>query len=425
MMKFKRSIWGYSIEQVMQSLNERSMTFEARRQELERDWEDTTSAGQELEQLLDRFQMQLDQARERQQTIELSKPVLDLFLSQCQDYAANQVESLMGINEAQLTEMELKTAQINADQNKLKLFWQTLHSILGDLLNTVELEESCGKSLLNKYTSDLEARTINSDIDSSRTVQHESRPDLYSLEIAKHEFQSENDRLRITPYESQSDVDRFDATQHQPLPVFNAFKVTQHESKPDVDGFDATQHDSPFVFDAFKATQNDSQLANEDTLQIEAENSSLLLVDSVSNVLEPEQALQAMAASPKQQALITDDDATVIAMLRIILERDGFSIIECTDGYQASQNIDRIDPPPLVILETNSPNVNGLEQVRKIRSKPAWDHCSIIMLTETSSEHDIVDLLEAGANDCINKPVNTRELVARVRKLTGIEAVAL
>ena len=112
-------------------------------------------------------------------------------------------------------------------------------------------------------------------------------------------------------------------------------------------------------------------------------------------------------------------------MLRIILERDGFSIIEYNDGYQTSQNMNRIDPPLLAILESNSPNVSGLELVRMMRNKPEWDHCSIIMLTENANEHEISDLLEAGANNCISKPVNTRELVARVRKLTGNTTVAL
>ena len=357
MMKFKRSLWGYSPEQVKQYLNESSMTFQARRQELESDLESITRAGQELDQLLTRLQMQLGQARQNQQTIESSMPIVDLFLNQCQNYAASQAENFIRTNEALLAEIALQTDQINVDQNKLKHFWQTLHSNLGDLLNAVELEELTGKYLLSKHASDLEARTTNLDLD----IEHS--------EVVQHEFQS----------------------------AINSMGTTPRESLP----------------------------ANEDTLQVGAENNSLLFVDSVSNGLEPEQALQAMVVSPKQQALITDDDATVIAMLRIILERDGFSIIECNDGYQASQSIDRIDPPLLAILETNSPNVNGLELVRKIRSKQEWDHCSIIMLTETSSEHDIVDLLEAGANDYISKPVNTRDLVARVRRHTGIAAVAL
>ncbi len=423
-MKFRRSLRGYSAEQVKNFLNERSMTFQARRQELESDLGSITRAGQELDQLLNRLQMQLEQTRQRQQTIDSAKPDLDLFLSQCQDYAASQAENFVSTNDDLLAEIALQNEQIDADQNKLKLFWQTLHANLGDLLNVVELEESSGKSLLNKYISDLEARNIHSDIDNSGVVQHESLPDIDRLELTQLEPQSDFDRLKTTQHE-YPDVDRFSSTQYDPLPVFNAFSATQKESLPVFNAFNATRDDSLPVSDAFSATPKEFLPAAEDTIQVEAENNSLSFVENVSNVLEAEQTTQAMVASSKQQALIADGEATVIAMLRIILERDNFSIIECNDGHQASQNIDRIDPPLLAILETKSPNVNGLELVRKIRSKPEWAHCTIIMLTDKSSEHEIADLLEAGANDYISKPVNTRDPVARVHKLTGIEAAAL
>ncbi len=408
MMDFKRSLRGYSEEQVLQFLNERSVSFQARRQELESDLEAISQSEQALAQLLNKLQIQHDQARQRHQIIESSKPVVDIFLNLCQDYVANQAEIFMKNNESLLAEITLQTEQINADQNKLQLFWQTLHANLGNLLNAVEVAESAGKSLLSKYASDLNTTTMNIN-------RSEAQPE--PLPAA--------DRFKVSLLETQSDFDRSETVQVNPLLATDRLSIAQRAFSADVDRFSVNLHDTPSVLEVFKLTVEDRPPVNEDTVQEETENNSLLL-EKVSNVMESEQQIpQTTVTGSKHQALIMDDDATILAMLKIILERDGFNIIEYNDGYQASQNIDRIAPPLLAILENNSLNVSGLEMVRKIRSKPNWNNSSVIMLTENASELEIADLLEAGANAYINKPVNTREFVSLIRSLTDVSAAAL
>ncbi len=120
---------------------------------------------------------------------------------------------------------------------------------------------------------------------------------------------------------------------------------------------------------------------------------------------------------PAFRAMIVDDDPTILAMLKAILEREQIAIHEATDGQQASDLIDTIEPPDIILLDIMLPYVDGLELVKKIRKTDRWTDIPIIMLTGKSSEDIIVTLLKAGANDYVTKPFNIRELVTRIKKL--------
>lgn len=125
----------------------------------------------------------------------------------------------------------------------------------------------------------------------------------------------------------------------------------------------------------------------------------------------------AAATAPRQKALVADDDPTIRAMLRVILGREGFEVIEAADGQEAERHIDEMDPPAIAVLDIMMPYRDGYQLVEKIRSKKDWNRTAVIMLTANSSEQDTVRLLEAGADDYITKPFNVRELTTRITKL--------
>lgn len=122
-------------------------------------------------------------------------------------------------------------------------------------------------------------------------------------------------------------------------------------------------------------------------------------------------------AKSSLEALIIDDDPTILAMVRALLEREGMQVTEASDGREATALIDSMTPPSIVIMDIMLPYIGGLRLVTRIRSKEDWSKTPIIMLTSNSSEHEIVRLLEAGANDYMLKPFNTKEFVARVKRL--------
>lgn len=108
--------------------------------------------------------------------------------------------------------------------------------------------------------------------------------------------------------------------------------------------------------------------------------------------------------------LAVDDDAQIRRLLRISLEKRGFQVYEAPsgeDGLRAVMNV----KPDVVLLDLNLPDLDGREVLRLLRE---WSTIPVIVLSVRNSEQDIVELLNAGADDYMVKPFNTGELAARI-----------
>jgi DNA-binding response OmpR family regulator len=106
-----------------------------------------------------------------------------------------------------------------------------------------------------------------------------------------------------------------------------------------------------------------------------------------------------------------DDEQSIQTLLSYPLRKEGYDVVQATDGRQA---LDRFSEQPfdLVVLDLMLPKVDGLEVCRRLRSKSA---VPIIMLTAKSEEIDKVVGLELGADDYITKPFSMREFASRVK----------
>jgi two-component system response regulator ResD len=109
--------------------------------------------------------------------------------------------------------------------------------------------------------------------------------------------------------------------------------------------------------------------------------------------------------------LIVDDEPTIVEVVGLYLQREGFRVLTANDGNAALQTVEQ-QRPDLVVLDLMLPGLNGLEVVKRLRSGSALP---IIMLTARSEEADRVVGLELGADDYVTKPFSARELVARVK----------
>ncbi len=113
----------------------------------------------------------------------------------------------------------------------------------------------------------------------------------------------------------------------------------------------------------------------------------------------------------RQTVLIVDDDADIVKLTRLYLERDGYHVVSANDGKQGLA-LARDEQPDLVVLDVMLPRMNGLDICRTLRRE--WD-VPIIMLTARVEEEDRLAGLEVGADDYVTKPFSPRELAARVR----------
>jgi two-component system OmpR family response regulator len=114
--------------------------------------------------------------------------------------------------------------------------------------------------------------------------------------------------------------------------------------------------------------------------------------------------------------LIVEDEPEIAKLIKLTLEREGFSCNCCGDGLAALQAFSK-QQPDVIILDLMLPGLDGLEVCARIRQKPGVKDPYILMLTAKGEEIDRVIGLSTGADDYLVKPFSPTELVARVRAL--------
>ena len=113
--------------------------------------------------------------------------------------------------------------------------------------------------------------------------------------------------------------------------------------------------------------------------------------------------------------LIADDDPGAPTLLRVLLTRQGFEVTDVANGLLAYETA-REEPFDLILLDWMMPVMDGRIATQKLKSDPQTRAIPIVMLTSQSQIDDKVAALEAGAQDFITKPFNSRELVARIQQ---------
>jgi len=112
--------------------------------------------------------------------------------------------------------------------------------------------------------------------------------------------------------------------------------------------------------------------------------------------------------------LLAEDNDTVRMVLRAAVSGWGHEIVECADGTQAWESLQRSDAPRLAVLDWMMPGVDGPEICRRLRKSPGAEAVYVILLTRKDRREDIVEGLDAGANDYVTKPFDHDELRARL-----------
>lgn len=113
------------------------------------------------------------------------------------------------------------------------------------------------------------------------------------------------------------------------------------------------------------------------------------------------------------RVLIVDDDGDYLQFLRMILERQGHVVYEASDGLIAWELL-QTEAIPFVITDWMLPELDGIGLTKNIRAANFPYYSYIILLTAKKERDDIVDGLEAGADDYLTKPFDVSELRARI-----------
>lgn len=109
--------------------------------------------------------------------------------------------------------------------------------------------------------------------------------------------------------------------------------------------------------------------------------------------------------------LVVDDDLNICELLRLYIEKEGFSVVTANDGVEALRLFEK-ESPELIMLDIMLPGLDGWQVCREVRKT---SQCPIIMLTAKGEVFDKVLGLELGADDYVVKPFEAKEVVARIR----------
>ncbi len=109
--------------------------------------------------------------------------------------------------------------------------------------------------------------------------------------------------------------------------------------------------------------------------------------------------------------LVVDDDANICELLRLYLEKEGYTVFCAFDGADAISKFEK-ENPSLILLDIMLPKLDGWQVCREIRKT---SQVPIIMITAKSETFDKILGLELGADDYISKPFDAKEVMARVK----------
>jgi two-component system KDP operon response regulator KdpE len=111
------------------------------------------------------------------------------------------------------------------------------------------------------------------------------------------------------------------------------------------------------------------------------------------------------------QVLIIEDEPAIRAVLRVLLQTEGYRCVEADTALRAEIEA-RSHKPDLLLIDLGLPDGDGLTVIRRVR---AWSQVPIVVLSARTMEEQKIAALDAGADDYVTKPFSAPELLARLR----------
>ena len=115
------------------------------------------------------------------------------------------------------------------------------------------------------------------------------------------------------------------------------------------------------------------------------------------------------------KALIAEDNPGFRLALEKLLKKWGYDATAAVNGKEALEILSKDDPPRLAILDWMMPELDGVEVCRRVREQNREPYIYILLLTAKDTAEELIEGMEAGADEYLRKPVNTQELRVRLR----------
>jgi len=119
--------------------------------------------------------------------------------------------------------------------------------------------------------------------------------------------------------------------------------------------------------------------------------------------------------TPKR-ILVVDDDRSLRSLLSLVIEEEGYEVVEAQNGEDCLRQFTRI-PPDLVLLDAVMPDMDGFTCCEQLRSLPSGQETPILMVTFLDDQESIEKAFAVGATDYLTKPIHWAVLLQRLKRL--------
>ena len=119
---------------------------------------------------------------------------------------------------------------------------------------------------------------------------------------------------------------------------------------------------------------------------------------------------------PASVVLVVEDDPTILQLLEVNFEMEGFVVLTAEDGEQGLA-VARQSKPDVVVTDVMMPKMSGIELVQALKADAATEAVPVLLLSAKAQDADVRAGLDAGADDYVTKPFEPHDLIDRVNSV--------
>ena len=119
-----------------------------------------------------------------------------------------------------------------------------------------------------------------------------------------------------------------------------------------------------------------------------------------------------------RKILLVDDSETVLLIEKMILKKDRYQVVTAKNGKEAVEKARQL-VPDLILMDVVMPEMNGFEAVRNLRRENLTHSIPIVMVTTRAEAESMEAGYESGCSDYVTKPIDSMELLTKVRSILG------